>query len=225
MPPSRAPRSGGTARRRFDLILDPRQSQLMPDVDAEVAIVGAGVVGLAVAAELAREHSVVVIERHDGPARESSSHNSQVVHAGLFYAAGSLKHRLCLEGNRLLYEWCGAHHVTVRRSRQADRRRRRGRGRRARPDPGACPRQRCPRCHPADRHAGALAGARGPDRGGAVVGEHRGRRRVRLRALAGGGCAGGRRAVRLPATRYAAPGARAGVSGLSCAAPTAPAPS
>ena len=59
---------------------------------------------------------MVVIERHDGPARESSSHNSQVVHAGLFYAAGSLKHRLCLEGNRLLYEWCGAHHVTVRRS-------------------------------------------------------------------------------------------------------------
>lgn len=86
------------------------------EVDAEVAVVGAGVVGLAVAAELAHDRSVVVIERHDGFARESSSHNSQIVHAGIFYRTGSLKHRLCLEGNRLLYDWCGSHHVPVRRS-------------------------------------------------------------------------------------------------------------
>ncbi len=87
----------------------------MTDIDAEVAVIGAGVVGLAVAAALAPERSVIVIERHEGPARESSSHNSQVVHAGIFYATGSLKHRLCLEGNRLLYGWCEAHHVPLRR--------------------------------------------------------------------------------------------------------------
>ena len=85
-------------------------------LDSEVAVIGAGVVGLAIAAELARERSVVVIERHEDIARETSSHNSEVVHAGIFYATGSLKHRLCLEGNRRLYEWCEAYDVPVRRS-------------------------------------------------------------------------------------------------------------
>jgi L-2-hydroxyglutarate oxidase LhgO len=85
-------------------------------LDADVAIVGAGVVGLAVAVELARTHSVVVVERHDGIARETSSHNSQVVHAGIYYPTGSLKHVLCIEGRRLLYAWCEARGVPVRRS-------------------------------------------------------------------------------------------------------------
>ncbi len=85
-------------------------------IDAEVVVVGAGVVGLAIAAELARERSVVVVERHEGFARETSSHNSQVVHAGIFYATGSLKHRLCVEGNRRLYEWCEGHNVPTLRS-------------------------------------------------------------------------------------------------------------
>lgn len=87
----------------------------MVEIDAEVAVVGAGVVGLAVAATLSSNRSVVVIERHEGPARETSSHNSQVVHAGIFYQTGSLKHLLCLEGNRLLYDWCEIHQVDVRR--------------------------------------------------------------------------------------------------------------
>jgi L-2-hydroxyglutarate oxidase LhgO len=85
-------------------------------LDADVAVVGAGVVGLAVAAELARTRSVVVIERHEGIARETSSHNSQVVHAGIYYPTGSLKHLLCLEGRGLLYEWCESRGVPVRRS-------------------------------------------------------------------------------------------------------------
>ena len=83
--------------------------------DAEVAVVGAGVVGLAVAARLAAGRSVVVVEAHEGIARETSSHNSQVVHAGIFYPRGSLKHRLCMEGNRALYEWCEQRGVAVRR--------------------------------------------------------------------------------------------------------------
>ncbi len=84
--------------------------------DAEVVVVGAGAVGLAIAERLARTRSVVVVERHEGYARETSSHNSGVVHASIYYETGSLKHTLCWEGNPLIYEWADAHHVPVRRS-------------------------------------------------------------------------------------------------------------
>ncbi len=83
--------------------------------DADIAIIGGGVVGLAVAERLARRASVVVLERHEGIARETSSHNSGVVHASIYYETGSLKHRLCWEGNALLYEWADVHHVPVLR--------------------------------------------------------------------------------------------------------------
>ena len=79
--------------------------------DAEVAIIGGGAVGLAIAQALAPNHSVVVLERHEGIARETSAHNSGVIHASIYYPTGSLKHRLCWEGNALLYEWAEAHHV------------------------------------------------------------------------------------------------------------------
>ena len=84
-------------------------------MDTEVAIIGAGVVGLAVAAELSRTRQVAVIERHAGLGYETSSHNSGVVHAGIYYPTGSLKHTLCIEGNRLLYAWCDAHGVRAHR--------------------------------------------------------------------------------------------------------------
>ncbi len=86
------------------------------DRDAAVVVVGAGVVGLAVAARLAERHSVIVLERNDSFARETSSHNTGIVHAGMFYVTGSLKHRLCLEGNRLMYAWCEAHSVRCERT-------------------------------------------------------------------------------------------------------------
>jgi len=79
--------------------------------DAEVAVIGGGVVGLAIAQALAPTHSVVVLERHEGIARETSAHNSGVIHASIYYPTGSLKHRLCWEGNALLYEWAESHHV------------------------------------------------------------------------------------------------------------------
>jgi L-2-hydroxyglutarate oxidase LhgO len=83
-------------------------------MDANVAVIGAGVVGLAVAQELAsRGRQVAVIERHGGLGYETSSHNSGVVHAGIYYPAGSLKHTLCVDGNRLMYEWCAARGVRV----------------------------------------------------------------------------------------------------------------
>lgn len=79
--------------------------------DTEVAIVGAGVVGLAIAARLAPTHAVVVLERHPRPGMETSSRNSEVIHAGMYYPTGSLKARLCVEGNRRMYEICARHGV------------------------------------------------------------------------------------------------------------------
>lgn len=85
-------------------------------MEVEVAVVGAGIVGLAVAAALAPTHSLAVLERHDSYGRETTSHNSGVVHSGIYYPTGSLKHRLCLAGNPALYAWCEAHHVPTRRT-------------------------------------------------------------------------------------------------------------
>lgn len=84
--------------------------------EVEVAIIGAGVVGLAVAAVLSEHRSVAVIERHDSYGRENSSHNSGVIHAGLYYPLGWLKTALCIEGNRLLYAWAAEHGVRTRRT-------------------------------------------------------------------------------------------------------------
>jgi L-2-hydroxyglutarate oxidase LhgO len=85
-------------------------------MQGEVAVIGAGVVGLACAAELARAGcSVVVLERHAGIAQETSSRNSQVVHAGLYYPAGSLKALCCVEGRDLLYERCARLGIPHRR--------------------------------------------------------------------------------------------------------------
>ncbi len=70
--------------------------------DYQFTVIGAGVVGLAVAAELASRGSVLVLEKEWKFGQSSSSHNSEVVHAGLYYTPASLKARLCVEGNRLI---------------------------------------------------------------------------------------------------------------------------
>ena len=76
-------------------------------MDAQVVVIGAGVVGLAVAERLSRStRSVVVVERHDGFGRETSSRNSEVIHSGMYYAETLLKTTLCVRGNPLLYETC-----------------------------------------------------------------------------------------------------------------------
>lgn len=86
----------------------------------DVLIVGAGVVGLAIAERLSREarkHSdIVVVERHDGFGRETSSRNSEVIHAGLYYEESLLKTRLCVRGNPLLYELCAAQRIPHRKT-------------------------------------------------------------------------------------------------------------
>ena len=80
----------------------------------DLVVVGAGIVGLAVAREwLLRfpDDSVVVLEREAGPAQHQTGHNSGVVHGGIYYQPGSLKARLCVEGARLMYEYCEQHNI------------------------------------------------------------------------------------------------------------------
>ena len=82
----------------------------------EVAVIGAGVVGLAVARELAlRGREVVVIEAAGAIGTGISSRNSEVVHAGLYDPAGSLKAQLCVRGRQLLYDYCEARGIPHRR--------------------------------------------------------------------------------------------------------------
>lgn len=82
----------------------------------DAVVVGAGVVGLAVARALALAgRSVVVLESEGAIGTGTSSRNSEVIHAGLYYPPGSLKARLCVEGRRALYAYCAARGVPHRR--------------------------------------------------------------------------------------------------------------
>lgn len=73
----------------------------------EITIVGAGVVGLAIAAEISKSsQNIFVIERNPSFGQETSSRNSEVIHAGIYYPRDSLKAKTCIEGRRLLYEFC-----------------------------------------------------------------------------------------------------------------------
>lgn len=82
----------------------------------DVVVVGAGVVGLAIAARLASpSSSVLILEREPGIARGVTSRNSEVIHAGIYYPAASLKATLCVEGRERLYAWCAARRVPHRR--------------------------------------------------------------------------------------------------------------
>lgn len=75
--------------------------------DVETIVIGAGVVGLAIARSLAVSgHEVIVLERHDLIGSETSSRNSEVIHAGLYYPPGSLRARMCVEGKQRLYKFC-----------------------------------------------------------------------------------------------------------------------
>lgn len=85
-------------------------------VDFEIIVVGAGVVGLAIARAAARTgRSVAVLEAEGSIGAITSSRNSEVVHAGLYYPTGSLKARFCVEGRRRLYDFCAGHGVPHRK--------------------------------------------------------------------------------------------------------------
>jgi 2-hydroxyglutarate dehydrogenase len=91
---------------------------MAPPDRADVAVVGAGILGLAVARELVRAHprlSVAVLEREPDVGAHQTGHNSGVVHAGIYYAPGSLKARLCVEGARELAAYCAEHAIAFER--------------------------------------------------------------------------------------------------------------
>lgn len=82
----------------------------MEQVDC--VVVGAGVVGLAVAREMALQgRETILLERENAYGTISSARNSEVIHAGIYYPQDSLKAKLCVEGNRLLYQYCRSHQV------------------------------------------------------------------------------------------------------------------
>ena len=76
-------------------------------MDADITIIGAGVVGLAIAENVSKTHNnVFLIEKHTSFGQETSSRNSEVIHAGIYYTKDSLKARLCVEGKWMIYDYC-----------------------------------------------------------------------------------------------------------------------
>lgn len=82
----------------------------------DVVVIGAGIVGLAIARALADAgRETLVLERHSRPGQETTSRNSGVIHSGIYYPTGSLKARLCVRGRDLLYAYCSEHRIAHRR--------------------------------------------------------------------------------------------------------------
>src|SRR6186713_3625864 len=82
----------------------------------DTVVVGGGVVGLAAGLAVAQHgRSVCVLERESRPGAGTSTRNSQVIHAGIYYPAGSLKARHCVAGARMLYEFCETYGVPYKR--------------------------------------------------------------------------------------------------------------
>ncbi|RAH58678.1 Vps52-domain-containing protein [Aspergillus piperis CBS 112811] len=120
-------RIGGDAKRRerflynnYSLVL-----AIISDTHGKLAteqkqVIGAGVVGLAVARQLAMKEgtSTILLERHDAPGTETSSRNSEVIHAGLYYGADTLKTSLCIKGKELLYALCAQHNIPHRNTKK-----------------------------------------------------------------------------------------------------------
>ncbi|KAF8544972.1 FAD dependent oxidoreductase [Trichophaea hybrida] len=82
-------------------------------------IIGAGVIGLSIARQLSKSHpntSTLLLERHTAVGTETSSRNSEVIHNGAYYPAGSLKTNLCIKGRHMLYEYCQKHYVPYKKT-------------------------------------------------------------------------------------------------------------
>jgi len=85
-------------------------------METDCVVIGAGVVGLAIARNLAQAgRDVVIIEAADAIGTATSSRNSEVIHAGLYYQPGSLKARFCVAGKAMLYEYCASHGISHQR--------------------------------------------------------------------------------------------------------------
>jgi 2-hydroxyglutarate dehydrogenase len=96
---------------------DPATTQ--PPASADFVVIGGGILGLAVAREMLARHPgtrLCVLERENRLAAHQTSHSSGVIHGGIYYAPGSLKARLCVEGARLLYSYCDQAGIETKRS-------------------------------------------------------------------------------------------------------------
>lgn len=86
-------------------------------MDVEAVVVGAGVIGLAIARRIAKTgRSVFVIEAEERIGAHTSSRNSEVIHAGIYYPPDSLKARMCVAGREALYAYCEARHIALKRT-------------------------------------------------------------------------------------------------------------
>ena len=86
----------------------------MTDSRRDIVIIGGGIVGLAVALEITKRFPrlrLLLLEKEDRVGQHQSSHNSGVIHSGVYYQPGSLKARLCVEGARAMIEFCRAHDI------------------------------------------------------------------------------------------------------------------
>lgn len=84
--------------------------------ETDITIIGAGVIGLGIAAQVANgKREVYVLEKNETFGQETSSRNSEVIHAGIYYPEDSLKARMCTEGNAMLYELCEKHGIGYKR--------------------------------------------------------------------------------------------------------------
>ena len=85
-------------------------------MDVETTIIGAGVIGLAIATEISEDFKdIFVLEKNPKFGQETSSRNSEVIHAGIYYPKDSLKAKLCVEGKNLLYALCDKHRIPFRK--------------------------------------------------------------------------------------------------------------
>jgi len=98
-----------------ELLLSPACATMLPMEQVDAVVIGAGVVGLAVGRALALSgREVLVLESENAIGTGTSSRNSEVIHAGIYYPAGSLKARLCVQGKQMLYAYCAERGVAHR---------------------------------------------------------------------------------------------------------------
>ena len=91
----------------------------MADFNSEIVIIGAGVVGLAIAKTLAEQtKEVLVLEELSKFGQITSSRNSGVIHAGIYYPENSLKAKMCVEGNKLLYDYCKKYFIPYKNTKK-----------------------------------------------------------------------------------------------------------
>jgi L-2-hydroxyglutarate oxidase LhgO len=82
----------------------------------DIVIIGAGIIGLAIGSEIARkDREIYILEKETSYGKGTSSRNSEVIHAGLYYPKDSLKARLCVDGNPMIYRICNENNIAYKR--------------------------------------------------------------------------------------------------------------